>query len=135
MVGGCSSPLSPYLDTPLLPTNQLIVSQNKCGKNVFSYLRVGIHLEHQNTCTKRMKSAGISASVAGSSVACRGETNFECNYTHALPFLDNHSRIVFYLSFLTSMYSYIGLTSMKVLLLNTIGNILVAHSGIRECFN
>ena len=40
----------------------------KCGNNVLSYLRV----EHQNTCTKRMKDEDISASVARSLMACRG---------------------------------------------------------------
>ena len=59
------------------------MSKTKCGKDVLSHLRVGIHLEHQNAYTKRMKGVDISASVAWSPMACRGRyrgTNFELNY-------------------------------------------------------
>ena len=41
---------------------------------VLSYVRVEIHLEHQNTFTKRMKCADFSALAALSSMACREDT-------------------------------------------------------------
>ena len=60
--------------------------RTKCGKNVLSYLRVGIYVEHQNTCTKRMKGADISASVARNLMDVeedRMRPMLSLNYTHA----------------------------------------------------
>ena len=60
----CHSILIEYsivnISTLVVPILVLLQVRTKCGKNALSCIRLGLLLEHQNTCTKRISSVDSS---------------------------------------------------------------------------